>query len=72
MRTRLQFRAGAPRRGSLGSGPPLIGTVAEALAVCRSAVELAPAGQEELAVFDTHAAGGTETGRVAFADWNYG
>ena len=38
---------------------------------CRSAVEQAPAGEEELAVFETHAGGVTQTGRVTFVDWYY-
>jgi RES domain-containing protein len=36
---------------------------------CRSASVRAPAGEEELAVFDTHAPGVTMTGRTPFADW---
>jgi hypothetical protein len=38
---------------------------------CRSAVEQAPAEEEELAVFDTYAAAVTQTGRLAFADWYF-
>jgi hypothetical protein len=40
-------------------------------AACRSAAAGAPAGDEELAVFDTHAGGVTQTGRRVFADWWY-
>jgi RES domain-containing protein len=38
---------------------------------CRSAAAGAPAGDEELAVFDTAAGGVVMTGRLAFADWYY-
>jgi len=36
---------------------------------CRSAAMAAPAGDEELAVFEGHATGVTMTGRRSFADW---
>lgn len=36
---------------------------------CRSAASAAPAGEEELAVFDTHARGVVMTDRTPFADW---
>jgi RES domain-containing protein len=38
---------------------------------CRSAATSAPAEDEELAVFDTHAGGVVMTGRVQFGDWWY-
>jgi RES domain-containing protein len=38
---------------------------------CRSAATGAPADEEALAVFDTHAGGVVTTGRVPFADWWY-
>jgi hypothetical protein len=38
---------------------------------CRSAASRAPVRDEELAVFDTHAAGVVMMGRRAFADWWY-
>ena len=36
---------------------------------CRSAAQNAPAGDEELAVFEGHAAGVAITGRRSFAEW---